>query len=161
MPGRLPFFLAIVFVLVGLPYVASACDGEREGHPAAGYQSFNTEQVPFQEPEPVSVLNHGTPTPADPQPTPSPTLQFTPAPVRAPEYMTVTGPGDDVAAFVIRYQDAMWPEWRFNARVAREMARNIRQSRRLGRAVLWTGDETGRRAFDRARVTAPVPGIDD
>lgn len=124
-------FLTLVFVLAGLTSTLVACDGEQEGHPAASSS-----------------------------PAPKPALQFTPQPNPHPKYMTVTGPGDDVAAFVIRYQDDLWPEWRTRERYGCEMFINLQRVRRTGRALIWTGDEISRKAFYRAKVTTPVAGID-
>jgi hypothetical protein len=84
-------------------------------------------------------------------------LRFEP---QQPKYITVTGPGEDVAAFVIRYQDALWPEWRKNEKYSREMFGNLRTIRRTGKAVVWCGDDKGKAAFTTASATLPIPGID-
>lgn len=85
-------------------------------------------------------------------------LRFDPQP---PKYITVTGPGEDVAAFVTRYQDALWPEWRKNEKYAREMEGNLRRIRQSGKAIVWCGDDKGKAAFTTASVALPIPGIDE
>jgi hypothetical protein len=84
-------------------------------------------------------------------------LRFEHAPSR---YAVVTGNGQDVAAFIERYQTALWPDWRDDVRYAAHIDDAMARARKAGRAIIWTGSDEHRRAFVTACVALPIPGID-
>jgi hypothetical protein len=67
-------------------------------------------------------------------------------------YVTVTGNGNDVALFVERYQDILWPDWRDDDKYAREMITNLRNIRRTGKATVYYGDDKSQRAVELASL---------
>ncbi len=84
-------------------------------------------------------------------------LRFERAPSR---YAVVTGNGQDVASFIERYQTALWPDWRGDARYAAHIEGAMSRARKAGRAIICTGSDEHKRAFVTACVALQIPGID-
>ena len=77
------------------------------------------------------------------------------------QYLLVSGEGEDVAAFVERYQTALWPAWREHGPYAERVREAIAGARRSGKATVWDGNNDAKRAITTASVALPIPGIDD
>ena len=95
--------------------------------------------------------------------TPSPKsgpLKFTRAKQHQDQYLLVSGEGEDVAAFVERYQTALWPEWRANDPYAELVNQAIAGAKQSGKARIWDGSDLAKRAIATASVALPIPGID-
>ena len=93
------------------------------------------------------------------QPMPKP-LTFTRAKQHQDQYLLVSGEGEDVAAFVERYQTALWPEWRANDPYAELVNQAIAGAKQSGKARVWDGSDLSKRAITTASVALPIPGID-
>jgi len=76
-----------------------------------------------------------------------------------PTHAIITGHGGDVAVFIDRYQSALWPDWRDDARYAAEVRESMARARKAGRALLWTGCEKSRAALATAVVEFPGDSV--
>lgn len=88
-------------------------------------------------------------------------LRFTRAKQHKDQYLLVEGKGEDVAAFVERYQDALFPAWRANDPYAAMVNEAIAGAKKSGKAIVWDGSDLAKRAITTASVALPIPGIDD
>lgn len=88
-------------------------------------------------------------------------LRFTRAKQHKDQYLFVEGKGEDVAAFVERYQDALFPAWRANDPYAARVNEAIAGAKKSGKAIVWDGSDLAKRAITTASVALPIPGIDD
>jgi hypothetical protein len=88
-------------------------------------------------------------------------LKFTRKKPEHGEYLLVEGDGEDVAAFVVRYQDALFPAWRANDPYAAMVNEAIAGAKKSGKAMVWAGSDLAKRAITTASVDLPIPGIDE
>lgn len=62
-------------------------------------------------------------------------------------YVRVYGNHNDVVAFMFRYQDALWADWRSNKRTAAIYAKHENRIRESGFVELYVGCNITRKAF--------------
>jgi hypothetical protein len=67
-----------------------------------------------------------------------------------PRVMVVRGNGDAVADLAVRYQDALWPEWRSDAKTVLRNAPIEKHIRTTGVARVYVGCDITRKAFAAA-----------
>lgn len=62
----------------------------------------------------------------------------------------VRGNPDDVVAFMYRYQDALWADWRSHERTAASYVKHEQRVRKSGVVEVYTGCNVTRKAFAEA-----------